>query len=32
MTAEDKKKTIIGETTEKKEEAVLTPAEKKQEL
>ena len=32
MTAEDKKKTITGETTEKKEEAVLTPAEKKQEL
>ena len=32
MTAEDKKKNITGETTEKKEEAVLTPAEKKQEL
>ena len=32
MTAEDKKKTITEETTEKKEEAVLTPAEKKQEL
>lgn len=32
MTAEDKKKTITEETTEKREEAVLTPAEKKQEL
>ena len=32
MTAEDKKNNITEETTEKKEEAVLSPAEKKQEL
>ena len=32
MTAEDKKKINTGETVEKKEEALTTPAEKKQEL
>lgn len=32
MTAEDNKRSIIEETIEKKEETVLTPAEKKQEI